>query len=682
MKISKQEKFFLLFWLLVAATFSGLLVYELTKTQTGSEKIIGKIVFKNRVAQRKFANSVVWQNVQNTFPIRNKDTVRTQANSEAIITLNDGTEIRMNPDSMIYLNITDAKSRIDFSYGSVSAKSEKPGSKLEIQSGNQTLSMSSGEAKLEKSSESKEDLKVNVIGGKVDLKVGDKTESVGANESLSLSGKTIEKQVSSFRPIAPAEDERFFQEDSSKRTIPVTFAVERSGGSDAANIEIATSSNFKRVNIKQNLSGDSVAIALPAGTYYWRVKSNDAESVPKKFTILENPKPVLRSPEKGRVFLTSSEKTIVDFSWKEQPNTSEYKLEISNSPEFLTVLETKTTSANSFTMNLPVGNYFWRVSAKDYATKREFVSNANEFLVKETEIQAVRLFNPTENTAFPEETEVNFSWSSNRESEFSKIEISETNSFEKLLVSDSTKLNYYTLQKPLTANTYFWRVVSNFGSRGTKISNPNSFRVIERRPINLLSPKDGATIAFNTQKKQIFSWEKFGGNLPTKLILANEKKETIKTLSSQSNFAPFETLEPGKYFWKVERGASLIQSSPWNEFSISEPEKEFKLLSPVPGAKFDLRNIRKIEFSWQTPSPETKSEWELYQLIGRKQILVGKQTLNQEQFEFTNVEKLDSGNFEWRVKVDKALLKNQFSISQEETKKIQIISPSKVYIEE
>ena len=72
----------------------------------GAEKQ-GFITFKYKVAQRKFPSRMIWEDVEQMLPIYNKDSIRTDVLSEAIVTLNNGVKIELDPDSMFVLNIHD-----------------------------------------------------------------------------------------------------------------------------------------------------------------------------------------------------------------------------------------------------------------------------------------------------------------------------------------------------------------------------------------------------------------------------------------------------------------------------------------------------------------------------------------------------------------------------------------------
>jgi hypothetical protein len=87
------------------------------RLDAGSREQIGTITFKEKTVQRKFTDRVVWESMENSFPLYNKDSIRTGELSDAEITLTDGTKLAMDENSLIVLNITKGEQEIDFAYG-------------------------------------------------------------------------------------------------------------------------------------------------------------------------------------------------------------------------------------------------------------------------------------------------------------------------------------------------------------------------------------------------------------------------------------------------------------------------------------------------------------------------------------------------------------------------------------
>ncbi|MEM7180995.1 MAG: FecR domain-containing protein [Spirochaetota bacterium] len=152
-KNSKKE--WLLPTVLIAniVVFASLFFYDLNSSiGIGSRKEIGFVTFKKNAIQRKFDSSVVWINVGSNSPLANRDTLRTFENSDAVITLKNGTEIDVDQNSMIYIDIKDSKPKIKFEEGSIQVRKNKQNatSGITIESGGNLIKVGDAEAKIEK----------------------------------------------------------------------------------------------------------------------------------------------------------------------------------------------------------------------------------------------------------------------------------------------------------------------------------------------------------------------------------------------------------------------------------------------------------------------------------------------------------------------------------------------------
>ena len=96
------DTFVVLLCLSVAGYFSYTFWKDLNSTAMRSDKEkIAIITFKNRIAQRKFDDRVVWERIDKSTPLYNGDLVRTADLAEAVITFNDGSEVNIYENTMI-----------------------------------------------------------------------------------------------------------------------------------------------------------------------------------------------------------------------------------------------------------------------------------------------------------------------------------------------------------------------------------------------------------------------------------------------------------------------------------------------------------------------------------------------------------------------------------------------------
>ena len=104
--------------------------------------------------------------------IRNKDTIRSGDFSDAVLTLKDNTQININENSMIYLDVSDDNVNLNFAYGSLSLAQGKNGNSnlaksIKINSGKTVLELKNTNIAIEK--KGKEEINFHVKEGNVKL---------------------------------------------------------------------------------------------------------------------------------------------------------------------------------------------------------------------------------------------------------------------------------------------------------------------------------------------------------------------------------------------------------------------------------------------------------------------------------------------------------------------------------
>ncbi len=208
MKYLTEEKYVVTVLTGLILFFSILLYFHITSGhKKGSNPEIGKIIFKNRKAQRKYDSEVLWEEIETEMKVRNRDTVRTDDGAEAVLVLNDGTEIKLDQKSMIFLDFSDKNLSIDFAYGSVSANKDS-GTELQIKSGETTVEVGKGDLKLSKTED--QALNLEVSKGNAKVKSGNQESNVSNNQAIELKNGKSEIRSLSISLNSPTE-RKFFK---------------------------------------------------------------------------------------------------------------------------------------------------------------------------------------------------------------------------------------------------------------------------------------------------------------------------------------------------------------------------------------------------------------------------------------------------------------------------------------
>ncbi|WP_113923020.1 LamG-like jellyroll fold domain-containing protein [Cognataquiflexum aquatile] len=251
--------------------------------------------------------------------------------------------------------------------------------------------------------------------------------------------------------------------------------------------QLSTNENFTSfvANIS-NLTSTSRTVSnlQPNTQYYWRVwGTNDAGNSPvsevrkvRSATYSGTPlATTLVSPANNAVVVS----TDIQFRWQNQPNTEFYRLEISESITFSSLVFTKTSiRGTSWLVPSLTANktYYWRIRTSNPAgTGRnsevwKFSSSTGSVSLSQPVLKS-----PT-NTAVNQATNMNLSWNAVPNATAYDVQISESNLFSSIAFSQSNLASSNaTFANLLEDKTYFWRVRAKAGSTNSNWSDSWNF---------------------------------------------------------------------------------------------------------------------------------------------------------------------------------------------------------------
>nr|HPI15767.1 FecR domain-containing protein [Spirochaetota bacterium] len=172
---------------LIILVFSLLLYLDMRGSRGGARtEEIGTITFKRQTAQRKYAEQVVWDDLAQSVPVYNYDTIRTADMSEAVVRLKDGTEIALNENSMVLLVMSSDDASVEFMRGSIAANRDGAGKKLNITAGGAVVSMAEGALNLSRGRG--EGLDVTLNKGSALVKTGEGEQRVTGDQRVVVAG--------------------------------------------------------------------------------------------------------------------------------------------------------------------------------------------------------------------------------------------------------------------------------------------------------------------------------------------------------------------------------------------------------------------------------------------------------------------------------------------------------------
>ncbi|MBI3395514.1 MAG: FecR domain-containing protein [Spirochaetia bacterium] len=641
-----DDVIFVIVSLIVLFGASFLLYRDIKQRGTGSGELVGKITFKNHVAQRKFDRQVVWEEVETSSDLYNGDWIRTADLSEAELELKDGTKITLDQNSMILLNITDKASKINFIQGAVAAKGASKG--LEISAQDKVINVGDGDVQL--SGTGDKELALVVKKGEASVSSGGgKEERINQNEKATV-GKNISVKKVTLRQTYPGDGARVFTPGAKD---PVAFSWERAG---QVTLEVSPDRSFGGATLRAASNGDSQALALGEGIYYWRITQGTDTSDVRRLSIIRKKPLSLYSPSPGATFEYATSDPFINFSFQKDEFADDYNLEVFRDSGLTDrVFNTSTRTANIST-HLPAGRYFWRVSSQSGVQGASNTSLVSEFSVlKRDKIAPPVLLRPesgrTISAVFLEKEGVVFSWSGAPEIKRYTISVAPSNNMESAVIAESAQQNFFNIRKTLAVGSYIWRVQGfDESGRATDFSAPGRFVVAENQEIKLEAPAEGAAVDYPGDV--VLRWD--GPDLMRYEVQVADNASFNPLLVKdeiQSRSHTVKNLKPGKYVWRVMilGDTGPIAQSQTRSLVVADKLSDPGLIFPANNGIVDMAGRDALPFEW-SPSPAASGYLiKVHQMVYTKPKLIAQGTVNTPNFAIRDLTTLDVGLFSYSL---------------------------------
>ncbi|TGJ99392.1 transcriptional regulator [Leptospira semungkisensis] len=642
--------------------FSGLLyLYANAGPKTGNNKIVGELKSKQLKILRKLDSEVVWEELDESDPIRYRDTIRTEEGAEAVLLFTDGdnsAEIRLDERSMILVEDTD---KISFVSGSLSATGAGAG-KLQISSGDTKIALGNSDLKLSK--DENKGLNLEVKKGEAKIVSASGENVVGKNQSADLNGGKIEVRVLNLETTAPLDKSAL---PLKTETAQVRFEWKPAEGVRNYRLEVAKDSGFRTGLKKANSAGTAASIVLSNGSYYWRVVGKNPQSgkeeysASKNFKLVSWSKPKLVSPSSKEVFSYSTGAApSVRFQWITTDPAAKYKLEVADDANFKQIAYSNDSSAG-FSKWEPKseGQFYARVRMfSDREGFAELNSDPVSFSVrKSAQAEPPKLLKPLSGEEIGIrifKTGSFFSWSASKEFKSYTLEISSDADFKNIIFSKSTNSNFMKPEYDWKEGGYFWRVRAAFQGEGEISSSINRFVLKPLLPIRLAFPKDGTELGHPVDGKLAFRWDRPDPTGNYKLEVAKDSNFNSKVVDTtiRSGLGNVTLPGPGDFYWKV----SLI--SPEGEVLVVSPVSGFKTSDSAPFVtplyprdrdKVDLDEKESLAFYWETEGKAEAYILELLESDKKAWKTVFKKEIKGESYDFRELYKLKEGKYQWKL---------------------------------
>lgn len=671
MRLSKSDILIPLAGIAALAALGYFLYVDFTRPGgPGGTELIGTLVAKSNVAERKYTRDVIWTELDDESDLYNYDTIRTSSRSQAHIRLKNGTEIRLNENSMILLTLDEDEVGIQFLGGSISA-AQKPGSgaddqKVSIISGDSVVSLDDSEVVLARGGDDK--LQMTVNRGTALLQTGDTEQLVLENQEVSAGDDEIRIADLAVRLIAPENNRHF---PLTGDTTPVDFSWETLRGAFRTTLEIAGSITMNDpVTSVQAVNGKG-RVLLPDGVYYWRVIAVNAAtkkietSETRRFVVMNTRPANLLLPENGAVIRYRDKAPLINFAWSGSESASGYTIAVSKNPDMSSPVIDTATSVSRVSLSVPgEGSYFWKVSivpdSEQITNKIE--SAIHRFNVVKTErleppIPLAPLDDKAIHAALVEQKGLTFSWRVGPEIAQTELALAKDREFSRIVEMKNETRTLVSLPGPLEAGRYYWRLrgVLGDGTR-TDFSSIRSFSIVTEGRIGLIEPADMSVIPPGEGKATTvrFTWSDTGleGSYLLKISRDKNFSALFKDSTIEGNTTEIDGFAEGDYFWKVsqanEKGEEIMASNVFT-FGIAGELAKPGVITPQGGSTIDMVQRDALDFSWRPVPGANLYRLSLYQVVGGTQRAVARIETRNVTYSLTDLKKLDVGNFVWTI---------------------------------
>ncbi len=707
MRLLNDTRFVIPFLLFIITIFSVLLYLNLTAKLGGSnDPTIGVLTYKSRTVLRKFNDQVVWDTIESSSEVKNRDTIRTEGLSDAVLTLNDGTKINIAENSMILLDISDKNINVNFAYGSFEAAREGKGAgdvKMNITAGDKVVEVGKGDIKLDKT---KDELNVKVDQGQAKITANGKEETVAKDEVANVSSQGVKVSKPKFVLVSPEDKKNILSESGTEN---VSFSI--SGISPeilklaTPIIEVSLFPDFSKTTIKEKLKSGNLTRQLNPGSYHWRVSYFDPETKQKlnsetlKFKILSNPGLRLFLPKDGENFTYTSESPVIKLAWANLELYSSYTAQISKDASFNSEVKSKQTQNTSIAFDgLEDGVYYARVIAKssipDVSDK---ISTASKFSIgKKLNLEPPTLIEPTKSRVFSKDqiqNDIFFSWKDNKDFDSFQFELSEDSNFTKLIDKQLVENSFLKFGSELPTGNFFWRVRGKLNGREDIVSSISSFSIVAKEELVLVAPGNGSEATLSEKGTLLFRWKKLSSKPNYKLEISKNPDFTniIVTESSKESFQEIKQKDFGKFYWRVSTDLATgdTSSEVWS-YQLSSTMEPPILVSPGKNESIDLSTKNTIGFVWKSQEKAIAYRIKLIDISGIKERQVFAERTNQLKYNFSDFTKLNEGRY--RVEIcsiysqgenekESVYARSDFFVTLPRLTIPKILTPGKIYVE-
>jgi hypothetical protein len=660
---SKGDTIFLAAVLTVVFPTSSILQKSLdTSGGTGTTQAIGTITFKQKVAERKFSSQSLWGQVASKSPVYNFDTIRTGSGASAVVNLDDGTEINLDEETMVGLEVRQKAFSAVLVTGGIAAK-RKPRSgetAFSVHFNGVGVAIDNGSVTIGRQGDSllmQSDSAVKITsGGKTSTLENDQAVLVAPGAPPVVQPQTVELVEPQAGAYIVGVDE--FQ--------PVAFRWHSGDPGSASTVQVSPSSSFSSIYREAGTDQSELHIKLPRGSFYWRVvPQHGAPSLSRRVVVVEGAAPTPLGPT-GVHQVADPATALVPFSWTVAPNAGLYRLEVFDASRSGAPIRTLSTSVNGLSISgLSEGHYRWRVVGLYPFANTELAGDNQEFEVQK--LQKLAAPEPSNgNGSALVETRTQFSvldkaasvlgWDVVPSAQAYEVIIAKDPEFKQIVSRSTTESNFIHRPADLGVGDYYWRVRAVSKDLVSDPSAARSFSLVASLPLTALAPK--AEIPSRQALRAVWNDPNWGQRYRIEISadqgfssIAGSQEVTLDS-PGLSRSADLAWTKPGPYFWRVSllnNGGAVKATSPPLAFILAGGLTPPQILEPRVGSALELNTMASLVFRWTPVAQANRYRFALYRTVAGSSKFVLDALTSKNSFTLGRWDLLSLDSYVWTI---------------------------------
>lgn len=614
---------------------SGLLYYFSNRRTEGTGVEIGKVFFKREVAMRKFADRMVWEDVESGTPLYSHDAVMTGTLSDAELRLNSGLKLKLEANTLVELDLEQEGLTLKLSGGGIKTAGVQNTQTLVKTDGGQAINVTDAAANIRTQGNQ---VAVEVKEGKVEVTAKDGKKETVAKDEVLAAGK---KARVALTASSPADDAVILTQAKAAR---VKLAC--GPAADATHAELSRNAEFTKAK-KFALSSGEVASTVPPGDWFMRCSGKDnSTSALRRFRVVAAGQYKVYRPEKGEI--NFEEKALLRLEFKPPQSVTSTLVEVADNAGFSKPLFSESGGRTAFSIELPkAGKYYYRLTPASDAGGMEsqltpFTANVTLTQVQShIPLQFITVTQPNFPLTQVESGKATMGYEGNGRYSVQILRKGET----RPVYSADTQGGTVSVPKNLTGGKYTM-VLSSGKERAEQ-----PFDIRDKIKVELKSPANGTVLALTPGEKSTgvsVSWSGSDEVQNFQLLVATDPgmKNVTKRINVEGSEYGLTGLTAGKYYVKILALENNIARAETAAAQVSVEDRLAPVadIYPKPDQKVDVSKTAGLNLKWQAVAGANSYEVKIFQKRKDGLALVETRTTKGTALSVADMRKLHEGD--------------------------------------